>query len=434
MARCEAEWRLARRGEAEQDECLRYSRAMDLRPLEEFVFDRMAASGLPGLSIALVEGNEVRYARGFGQRDLANGLPATPDTLYGIASVTKSFTALAVMQLAERGLLDPADPVARYLPFDIAPKGEVVRLEHLLAHTSGIPALAYSEALIAHANGVGGRWLPISGPRDILTFMEGAQEWAEARPGERWAYWNEGYALLGLIIEKVSGQGYDDYLRENILSPLGMDRTYLRREEVESDRDAAVPYVLEAGEAPRPGHYLYRHIRSEGGLVSCVTDLARYLSMYLSGGGGLLSRASVEAMMTPRVEGPARPSDLLGESDDATAGWGYGLVTDRLLGRPVVGHGGNVLVSTAHLAFLPEDGWGVAVLANGSGYGMTRFARAALATALGGGPGSLGAVAVEEGLDRLCGNYLGFRARCRRGWSARPTSSNCGSGVPGPRR
>ena len=383
---------------------------MDPRPLERFIFDRMAATRLPGLSIALVEGDEVRYARGFGLRDLENGLPATPDTLYSIGSVTKSFTALAILQLAERGLLDPQDPVERYLPFDIRPHGEVVRLEHLLTHTAGIPAIAYSEALIANGNGTGGRWLPISGPEDILTFMDGAEEWAESRPGERWAYSNEGFALLGLIIEKVSGQRYDDYLRQNILEPLGMERSFMARSEVEAASDVAVPYVLPPDAEPRPGRYLYRSIRSEGGLISSVADLARYLAVYLEGGAGVVTRESVEEMMRPRVDGPFVGSGLLGQgASGASAGWGYGLVSERLLGRRMVGHGGSVLVSTAYLAFLPEERLGVAVLANGSGHPLGQFARAALATMLGEGPEALEAVQVSRKLEGVVGHYSGYR-------------------------
>ncbi|HEX7002715.1 MAG TPA: serine hydrolase [Trueperaceae bacterium] len=383
---------------------------MDTSRLEEFVFEKMARTRLPGLSLALVADEELRYARGFGQRDLDDGRPATPNTLYSIGSVTKSFTALAVLQLVERGVLDLSDPVEKHLPYDIRPKGGTVRLEHLLTHSSGIPALAYSEAVIGHANGTGGRPLPIGGPEDVLTFMSGSAEWAESLPGERWAYANEGYALLGLIVEEVSGQKYEEYLRQNVLRPLGMERSFFARSEVEADADVAVPYVLPADAPPRPGRYLYRNIRSEGGLISNVLDLARYLRVFLAGGAGVVEPGSVEAMMRPRVDGPFRRSGLAGEpAGDVASGWGFGLVAEELLGRKMVGHGGSVLVSTAYLAFLPEDGLGVAVLANASGYPLRKIARAALATMLGEGPEVVPAVKVESELESVCGRYRGFR-------------------------
>jgi CubicO group peptidase (beta-lactamase class C family) len=390
---------------------------MDFRRLESFVFEKMAATRLPGLSLALVDKGEIAYARGFGQRDLASGLPATPETLYGVASVTKSFTALAIMQLAERGLLDPGDPVERFLPFDLRPAGEPVRLEHLLTHTSGIPALAYSEALIGHANGAGRPWLPISGPEDVLTFMSDAEEWAESRPGERWAYANEGYALLGLVVERVSGRPYEEYLRSEILAPLGMNRSFLARSEVEAAENVAVPYVLPHDGPPVPGHYLYRRIRSEGGLISCVTDLARYLAMFLADGrlpdGTALVRTETLAAMTePRIATPFRtaPGLIGGEGEPEPAQrYGFGLAVEEIFGRRLVGHAGNVGVSTAHIAFLPEEGLGVAVLANGSGYPLGHVARAALALALGHEPGELPALALQDSLERLTGRYRTYR-------------------------
>jgi CubicO group peptidase (beta-lactamase class C family) len=390
---------------------------MDFRRLESFVFEKMASTRLPGLSLALVDRGETTYARGFGQRDLANGLPATPETLYGVASVTKSFTALAVMQLAERGLLDPGDPVERFLHYDLRPGGETVRLEHLLTHTSGVPALAYSEALIGHANGAGRPWLPISGPEDVLTFMAGAEEWAESRPGERWAYANEGYALLGLVVERVSGRPFEEYLRSEILAPLGMHRSFLTRAEVAAARDVATPYVLPHDGPPVPGHYLYRRIRSEGGLISSASDLARYLAMFLADGRlpdgtALVGSETMAAMIEPRIATPFRTAPGLtgGEGDPEPAQrYGFGLAVESFFGRRLIGHAGNVGVSTAHIAYLPEDGLGVAVLANGSGYPLGHVARVALALALGQEPGELPALAVQDSLEQLTGRYRTFR-------------------------
>jgi CubicO group peptidase (beta-lactamase class C family) len=386
---------------------------MDFRRLDSFIFDKIAGSRLPGLSLALVKDGALVHARGFGQRDLERGLPATPETLYSIGSVTKSFTALAIFQLAERGLLDVGDPVERFLPFPHRPGGEIVTLEHLLCHSSGIPALAYSEALIGHANGTGGRWLPIAGPEDVLTFMADADDWVESRPGERWAYLNEGFALLGLIVEKVSGKPYGDFIRENILAPLGMSRSVLDRNDVEAADDVAVPYVLPEGERPYPGTYLYRRIRSEGGLISSVMDLSRYLTMFLSGGSGLVSAGTLERMMAPHVAGAYLTApDLIGSNGPAEPAqhYGYGLATESFLGRTLVGHGGSVLVSTAHLAFLPSGGLGVAVLANGSGYPLSQIAKAALAVALGEKLGELPQIRLEDALNALTGRYETYRA------------------------
>ncbi len=380
--------------------------------LERFTFDKMAESGLVGLSLALVEGNEVVYARGFGQRDLKRGLPATPDTLYGIGSVTKSFTALAILKLAEEGQLELDDPVDKYVPFPYKPMGEVVKLHHLLSHTAGLPALAYGEAIIRYANGIGGRHLPIAGPEDILTFMDGAEAWEEAAPGERWFYFNEGYALLGLIIERVSGKPYAEYVQDAILTPLGMNRSGFLRELLERDGDAAVPYVLYADKPPEVGHYLFRAIRSEGGLFSSVMELSRYLQLYFEGGKEIVSQEALEEMMTPRVPLPLQSAPELwgeGELRRHEAHYGYGLSIQDFFGERLVGHGGSVLVSTAHLAFVPEKKLGVAILANGSGYPLSQLAQVAMAYLLGQDPSRLAFMRVDEALSPLAGRYETFK-------------------------
>lgn len=386
---------------------------MDSTFLESFVFDKMAATGLPGLSLSLVKGDEVVYARGFGQRDIEQGFPATPETLYCIGSVTKSFTALATMQLVEQGQLSLDDPVSEYLSFDVTPRGEAIRLKHLLSHSTGIPALAYAEALLRHASGTGGRHLPIAGPEDIITFAAEAQDWVETAPGERWFYFNEGYAMLGQIIEQVSGQDYNDYVKDNILTPLGMTRSFFAKAEIEAQDDVTVPYVLSQNAAPRPGRYLYRNIRSEGGLISSVLDLSCYLTMYLEGGKGIASTASIGEMCEPRIPLPWHSNlGLFGENApaDPAGHYGYGLSTEGFYDEQLIGHGGSVFVATAHLAFLPQSRVGVALLSNGSGYPMSQVAKVALAVLLGKDPNQLPFVQVESSLSKLTGSYETYKS------------------------
>ncbi|MDZ7703937.1 MAG: serine hydrolase [Trueperaceae bacterium] len=387
---------------------------MDIRQLEHFIFGHMTESGLPGLSLALVAGGEVVYRGGFGHRDLVRGRAATPDTLYGVGSITKSLTALAVMQLAEEGRLELSDPVDTHLPIRLEARGEVVRLEHLLSHTSGFPALAYSEALLRSAHHIGGRPLPIASPEDVMRFMHGADDWAEAAPGERWFYFNEGYALLGLIIENLSGQPYDDYIRERILEPLGMTRSFFSADAVANADDVAVPYVLyRDGRAPEPGRYLYRTIRSEGGLISSANDLSRYLTMWLEHGGNIISQDSYREMVTPRVAEPKQTAPyLFGDNGNARPArhYGYGLsVQNDFFGGTLVGHGGSVLVSTAQLAFIPERQVGVAVLANGSGYPTAHIAQVALALLLDEDPATLPFWQIEHTLTGVTGYYQTYQ-------------------------
>ncbi|HEY6042302.1 MAG TPA: serine hydrolase domain-containing protein, partial [Anaerolineae bacterium] len=228
---------------------------MEFSQLESFIFEKIGESKLPGVAAALVQDNQVIWTKGFGFRDIERGLGATPHSLYGIGSITKSFTALAIMQLVERSLLSLDDPVEKYIPFPVKPHGELVRIWHLLTHTSGIPALAYAEAVIRGATGAGQTWLPISGYSDMLTFLRDANEWVLDKPGARWFYLNEGYILLGMIIEVCSGVKYAEYISKYIFEPLGMNRSFFEKQDVERDPDNATPYVVTDDGQRRPSTY-----------------------------------------------------------------------------------------------------------------------------------------------------------------------------------
>ena len=387
--------------------------SVDLGELESFIFSKMAETRLPGLSISAIKDGEVVYSRGFGFRDLASGRPATPETLYCIGSVTKSFTCISIMQLQEKGLLDVEDPAERYLPIRLRSQGEPVRIWHLMSHTSGIPALAYAEAVIRHTMKASDRWLPISGYTDMFTFMDGAEGWAHTKPGERWFYLNEGYILLGYIIEKVSGVGYVDYVRRNILEPLGMRRSYFYKEEVEGDPDAATPYIVTKDGERIPSTYPYGAILSDGGLISNALDMAEYIKMYLNSGEHrgcrILGEESVREMMKPRVKTPDEPF-----ISNYTRYYGYGLGINRgFYGYDLISHGGSVSVATAYMGFIPERGVGVMVLANGTGYPLSYIGEYALALLLGRDPGDHPVFRYERVQEELEGVYETYKATMR---------------------
>ena len=373
--------------------------------LESFVLEKMAKTRLPGLSMAIVDRDRVLYARGFGYRDVESGLRATPRTSYCVGSVTKSFTALAIMQLAEEGRLSLDDPVEKYVPLRVKPFGEPIRIWHFLTHSSGLPALAYAEALIRDVIGDSRSWLPIASPEDVIAFMADAEEWAEARPGERFFYLNEGYVLLGLIIERASGLPYERYVKERILKPLRMERSYFTREEFEADPDKATPYIIDKDGNRVPSTYPFG-ISADGGLISNAMDLARYLRMYLNRGElegiRLLSEEGIKAMEEARIK---EPYEAPGERY-----YGYGwAVVKGLLGEKLVCHGGSVLVSTAWVGYLPKEGLGVAVLANGSGYPMANFGLYALAMAMGRDPEELEPIKRDRLLDAWVGRYETYK-------------------------
>jgi CubicO group peptidase (beta-lactamase class C family) len=205
--------------------------------------------------------------------------------------------------------------------------------------------LGYAEAFIRGVLGLDGSWLPLSYPDDVMTFMKGFEGWVEARPGERFFYLNEGYVILGKVVERVSGISYEDFVRRNILEPLGMKRSYFRREEVEGDPDVAVGYVIDRDGRHVKSRFPYG-VTADGGLLSNPLDMARYTVMLLNRG----VYNGVELLSPRMVELAESIHARLPYESMVADGYGYGLmVKEDFLGRKLVGHGGSVLTYTAYV-------------------------------------------------------------------------------------
>lgn len=379
------------------------------RTLESFMHEWMMDAGVPASSIAIVSDGETVFADGFGSRNLALNRPATARTLYGIGSCTKSFTAMAIMQLAEAGDLDVHDPVTDYVRYDLD-EGEDITLHHFLTHSAGAPSDGWAHVLIARHAGVEEKAIPMANRRDFHVHLNGATDEIAAPPGERFFYYNTGYGLLGEIVEDVSGQPFDSYVREHILDPLGMDRTTFSRETFETREDAMVAYKANADGDMVPAQFPFDElIYAAGGLLSPVEELATYLKANLNGGthdGVSLISEDGHAQMTDGYiqTGP-------GISGIAPQRYGYGWAAQEFLDERLIGHSGSIGVSTAYMGFMPDRNLGVAVTCNASpGYLMEVIGLGALAIMLDGDWRSdVSYFAANEGLDRLTGTYRSYR-------------------------
>jgi len=373
--------------------------------IETFILEKMKESGIPGLSISIIKDGGVLYSRGFGFRDVEYGKPATEETIYGIGSVTKSFTALSIMKLVEMGKISVDDFINKYVDIDVRPKGEKVRIWHLLTHSSGIPALVYAEALIDAVAYSEGQIVPFATPDDIITFMKGSEDWAVARPGEEFFYLNEGYVILGKIVSKVSGVPYEEFVKKYILEPLGMDRTYFSREDVEKDPNVATPYVYKDNKLSR-GEFPYG-ISADGGILSNVVDLSKYVLMYLNegtfNGTEILSKELLREMFKPRIR---LRYEIFGEES-----YGYGLsIYPQFPIGTLIGHSGSVLVYTAYMGFVPEKNLGVVILANASGYPLSQIGMYARMVLSNKSPEILPFIRFERILKKLEGTYKSYRS------------------------
>ncbi len=190
------------------------NRRPDLGAGIDALFAPATAGDSPGAAVMVIRDGEILHAAGYGYADLEHRVPITPQTAFRLASVSKQFTAMAVMILAERGQLAYDDPVVKYLP-ELARFGDQITLRHLLTHTGGLPD--YYDALEAAST---------DSMPDTEDAMEFLADWGEAGfpAGERYEYSNPGYEMLALVVERVSGQRFGQFVEENIFAPLRYER------------------------------------------------------------------------------------------------------------------------------------------------------------------------------------------------------------------
>lgn len=323
--------------------------AGNIKVLEAWIQSQMAYRGLPAMSVGVVYDQELIWAKGFGFADVEKKIPATPATIYRMASVTKTFTATAIMQLRDAGKLSLEDPVVKHLPwfkikspFADAP---AITIRHLLTHTAGLPREA------AYPYFTDNKYPTLDQIKEKLPNQE-----AVYAPETHWKYSNLGLALAGEIVARISGEPYEVYMRDHILKPLGMDSSTVLFPVEARDR-LAVPYgrrMPDGQREIRPDTDA-KGITPAANLSSTVEDLARYLSFHIGDG---------------KVAGkPVLKSSTLREmhrvqwlQDDWKSGWGIGFAITRAESRTIVGHGGWVPGYRTQISFSPEDKMGVIVL------------------------------------------------------------------------
>jgi len=320
--------------------------------IDRFIEEQMDARRAPGFAVGIVRGSEVVHQRGFGSAD-GSGRPVTVDTPFVLGSVTKSFTALAVMQLVDAGKVSLEAPISRYVPelrlADRAERRITVRL--LLNQTSGIPGLA------------GGRLLRSVGDGTVLDAARELDGTKLAAPsGTRFEYANGNYVLLGLVIERASGEAYGDYVRRYIFEPLGMRNSFASPEAAKA-AGLAVGHRYWFGFAVAHGPTSPDAVRPAGYLMSSAADMARYLAMYLNGGvldgQRIVSRQALATMFTPVGSGELGPW-----ADQQETRYGMGWFVGGPWQEPALLHPGRDPHSSAMIVLLPRQRLAVVTLAN----------------------------------------------------------------------
>jgi CubicO group peptidase (beta-lactamase class C family) len=264
-------------------------------------------------AVLVMKDNKVLFTKGYGMADVSSSEPNTPETKYLICSVTKQFTAAAVMQLSEKKLLNLNDPIVRYLPDYPQPAADKVTIYHLLTHTSGIAEytdLPQFEEMYDRPARL----------EDVVTIFKDIPLLFE--PGSEWRYSNSGYYLLGLIIEKVSGEAYGEYMRKHVFEPLGMSNSSFPHGFMDLPGSAR-GHTFDSAGSLVPEAAVHSNLPySAGGLYSTVGDIAKWDRSLRN--GILLSPESLSRMFTPYK-----------------GHYGCGWFIDTLYGHQLVFHGGG---------------------------------------------------------------------------------------------
>jgi CubicO group peptidase (beta-lactamase class C family) len=330
----------------------------DLRSL---VIESSRRHGLGGVAIAVVGNGDRPVIECLGLADRASGRRVSPDTVFQIASISKTVTAVGLMHLRDQGLFQLDDPVNHYLKgLRVEPPrgGAEVTFRHLLTHTSGVGELPrVSDFVRRDAWGVGP---PYSRPTDLVDLYGGALR-TEVAAGSKWAYANHGFAVVGKLVADIADMPFVEYMGEHVLRPLGMADTDCVRTERVSDELAT-------------GYHWIRNrftqvterdatLLGPGSVFSSLTDMAKYSGWLLGGGpgtrGDVLAPDTLDEMMSPQFT----------VDDRLTTSMGLAFFLDRFGTHRICGHDGNNPGFASALLVAPDDGVGVVVMTNTSTFG-----------------------------------------------------------------
>ena len=333
--------------------------------IEAAVSKFMSTTHAPGVSIAVVEGTELKWAAGFGFADLENQVPATEHTLYRLASISKSLSATGAMELVEQGKLNLDDPVQKYCPA-FPQKSGAITTRLVLGHLAGIRHYKSDSQDDPEVGNTKHFDDPI---RAGLDFFKNDPLLSE--PGKQFHYSTHGYSLVGCIIQGASGAKYTEYMRQNVMIPAGMEHT------VADDRFAIIPYRTRFYQKTKSGtvenaDFLDSSYKIPGGgWLSSAEDMARFEVAILN--DKLLKPAMRTLMWTPLHPSAAQP-------DTYALGWGTGAED----GIRYVGHDGGQQGTSTNFLIAPQKQVGVVVLANMEGVPVNDLSRQILKIVLAG--------------------------------------------------
>ncbi|WP_254660664.1 cyclic peptide export ABC transporter [Brevibacillus laterosporus] len=317
-----------------------------LEQIESFITKQMNTAEIPGLQVIIVEKDKTIYQKGFGYADILSNTPVTNETLFELGSNSKAFTGLAVLELADKGLLDLNDPVTKYLPWlNLSYKGKIqpITIRQFLYHTSGVPFKSIG-------------FLPEGNEEDALekTVRTLLSQELNREPGTRYEYATINYDVLGLVIEKVTKQSFETYIKQNILHALELSHTYVGEQNVDQTQKAT-GYKIGFTEPQQYNPPSFRGNTPAGYLISNGVDIARWMKIQI----GAASTGSFKPDLIKASHEPDRKVKPSSNGSSYAAGWEV-----YQSGDGEISHSGSNPTFSSFIVIRPTEQIGVAVLAN----------------------------------------------------------------------
>lgn len=311
--------------------------------LDRLVLDCYPSATEPGAAVLVRVNGKTVLRKGYGMADLEKGVKITPDMIFRIASVTKQFTAVAILQLVKAGKVSLSDPITKYVP-EFETHGKTITIENLLTHTSGLFNVTAVDGFLSQIT------------RDLKP-IEVANQIAdkplEFEPGSRFKYSNTNYILLGMVIEKVSGRTYAKHFQSSIAKPLGLKDTRYSRDKTLTPRHARGYELDGSGQWVPMKPMSMTQPFAAGALESTVDDLAKWMQALDDG-------KALDAKLLKRAWTPYKPTE-------SPSDYGYGWVIRTESGERWIGHNGGINGFQSSAVWIPEKKVFVAVLRNGMG-------------------------------------------------------------------
>lgn len=315
------------------------------------MFREYDRADVPGASVMVIKDGRILFQKAYGSANLEERIPCTTRTNYRLASLTKQFTAMAIMILAGRERLALTNRLTDFFP-DFPVYGRQISVRHLLNHTSGL--IAYEDIIPA------GTTVPLK-DRDVLRLLKG-QDRTYFTPGARYRYSNSGYAMLAMIVEAMSGVSFAEFLRRNIFDPLQMTNTVAYEQGISTVPHRAYGYTQRGNSFTRTDQSLTSSVLGDGGIYSSIADLYKWdQALYAT---RLVSSGMLAEAFTPGAS-----------TDEAGTGYGYGWFVTNRRGRRTVWHYGDTIGFRTAIERIPDQRLTVIVLVNRGEADPTAMAR-----------------------------------------------------------